>query len=241
MSKCINCLMITGKDDDRYKFVNISILNFKKQTYQNKKLLILNHGNKKLNINDKNIIEININNSFITLGDMRNYALTLVPYNSLWITWDDDDWRSDNYLEILYNELYNGNYDAVFIKNRIDYNLNNLFSYECSFKNGMPIFLSKKIENINYLSLNSLEDVNLQDNLKNKKIKIKIIDNDPKLYIRTLHTNNTSLYVDNNKKDIVNYADQSNYKEYNINKTNKEYSDLIIKQYFYFFLKNNNE
>jgi hypothetical protein len=241
MSKCINCLMITGKDDDRYKFVDISVLNFKKQTYQNKKLLILNHGNKKLNINDKDIVEININNSFITLGDMRNYALTLVPYNSLWITWDDDDWRSDNYLEILYNELYNGNYEAVFIKNRIDYNLNNLFSYECSFKNGMPIFLSKKIENINYLSLNSLEDVNLQDDLKKKNKKIKIIDNDPKLYIRTLHTNNTSLYVDNNKKDIVNYADQSNYKEYNINKTNKEYSDLIIKQYFYFFLKNNNE
>lgn len=241
MSKCINCLMITGKDDDRYKFVNISILNFKKQTYQNKKLLILNHGNKKLNINDKDIIEININNSFITLGDMRNYVLTLVPYNSLWITWDDDDWRSDNYLEILYNELYNGNYDAVFIKNRIDYNLNNLFSYECSFKNGMPIFLSKKIENINYLSLNSLEDVNLQDDLKKKNKKIKIIDNDPKLYIRTLHTNNTSLFVDNNKKDIINYTDQSNYKEYNINKTNKEYSDLIIKQYFYFFLKNNNE
>jgi hypothetical protein len=233
--------MITGKDENRYKFIDISVVNFKKQTYKNKKLLIINHGNKILNIDDKDIIEININNSFITLGDMRNYALTLVPYNSLWITWDDDDWRSDNYLEILYNELYNGNYDAVFIKNRIDYNLNNLFSYECSFKNGMPIFLSKKIENITYLSLNSLEDVNLYNDFKKKNKKIKIIDNDPKMYIRTLHTNNTSLYVDNSKKDIINYSNESNYKEFIIKKSNKGYADIIINQYFYFFIKDNNE
>lgn len=239
MSKCIFCVMITGKDDYRYNFVDIAIKNFKLQTYNNKKLLIINHGNKKLNIVDNNIFEININNKFMTLGDIRNYALTLIPYNCLWTTWDDDDWRINTYLELLYNELKDN--DIIFIKNRLDYNLNNNFCYESNFKFGMPFFLSKKIEKIQYLQLNSLEDENIYNDYKKNNKKIKLLNNDPKIYIRIIHINNTSLYVDKNRDNIINYVKESKYTEKNVNKKDYNYVYNIINKEFYFFIKNNNE
>ncbi|MCZ6913924.1 MAG: hypothetical protein O7C59_05330 [Rickettsia endosymbiont of Ixodes persulcatus] len=48
INKSIYCLMITGKDDYRYEFAKISIINFLMQTYDNKYLVIINHGQVKL-------------------------------------------------------------------------------------------------------------------------------------------------------------------------------------------------
>lgn len=231
MKEIIYCIMVTGKDMQRYKFANISITNFKRQTYENKKLIILNHGDQDIiHENNSDIIEIKINKEHFTLGDIRNFGLNLVPLNSLWITWDDDDWRSDNFLKILYSHLKDN--DVVFIKNRLEYNLNNKFIFKSHFSNGMPFFLSRKIEIIEYLSKDSLEDIQMYDEYSNNDFKIKIIDNDPRMYIRIIHTNNSSLYVEQEKNNITLYSDDSKYTETNPGEEEIKYCFNIIKKYF---------
>lgn len=239
MLPTIYCILITGKNEDRYKFIPIAIENFNQQTYINKKLLIINHG--KRNIIDKNIsrenkreniIEIMFDKQNFTLGDMRNFASDLIPLNGIWCVFDDDDWRHSRYIELLYNAMINNKSDVVFFKNRIDYNINTNFGYRSKFSKGMPFICSKKIEIIKYLSVDSLEDVRLQIDYEINNKKIVIINNDPRWYIRLIHGSNTSLYVDNSKKSIIVYDDDSLYHEFDL--TNKEeiYTNNIINKYF---------
>lgn len=229
--------MITGKDEDRYKFVEIAILNFRQQTHPNKHLIIINHGNKDIkkipNLKlDNDITQVMFDKDKFTLGDMRNFSLELIPYGSLWIIWDDDDWRHSRYLELLHKNMVKYDADAVFFQNRIDYNMNNKFAYRCKFNNGMPFVLSKKVELIQYLAKDSLEDIRLYNDYELFGKKIHIVNNDPRWYIRMIHGKNTSLYVDKDKKQIVNYSSESLYHEFDVTKKEKEYVDKIVKTYF---------
>lgn len=236
----IYCILITGKNEDRYKFIPLAIENFKMQTYKYKKLLIINHGSNKIKTTNKDymynpdIIEINIEKGILTLGDIRNYALDIIPLNALWTVWDDDDWRSKVYLEEMYKSLVKYRADVVFFKNRLEYNILNNFAYQSRFNFGMPFILSKKIEKIRYLPRESLEDVDLHvDYLKADK-KVVILDNDPRFYIRIIHESNTSLYVNNQRNFIVNYSDKDSYHEYEINKKDYEYCRMIVDKYYKF-------
>lgn len=228
----IYCIMITGKDESRYKFVDIAVENFNQQTYSDKHLVIVNHGKRTIFLNNPNITEIMFDKSNFTLGDMRNFSLNLIPHGSFWTVWDDDDWRHSRYLELLYKTLQSHNVDAVFFKNRIDYNINNHFAYRCKFDNGMPFVLSKKIELIQYLSKDSLEDIRLYNDYELFGLKTYVINNDPRWYIRTLHGKNTSLFVDDQKNSIVNYSTESLYHEYDVTPKEKTYVEKIIETYY---------
>ncbi len=230
----IYCILMTGKNEERYKFVDIALENFLQQTYKNKFMIIVNHGTRMLNLPYENIYEVMFNKQYLTLGDMRNYAIDLIPLNSLWTIWDDDDWRHSKYLDILYKKLIENNSDVVFIKNRLDFNMNNGFVYRCKFDHGMPFFLAKKTEVVRYLPKDSLEDIRLHNDFELNNKKITLIDNDPRLYIRTLHITNTSLYVDNSKSEIVHYSNESKYHEYDAIEREKEYSTKVIDKYFSF-------
>ena len=223
--------MITGKDEDRYKFVDIAITNFKQQTHPDKHLLIINHGTKVLKTDD-DITQIMFDKKAFTLGDMRNFSLEMIPYGALWIIWDDDDWKHTRYLELLYKNMVEHKADVVFFKNRLDYNLNNKFAYRCKFDKGMPFVLSKKFETIQYLSKDSLEDIRLHNDYELFGKTIHIINNDPRWYIRTLHGKNTSLYVDQGKNSIVNYSSGSLYHEYEVTSEERAYADKIVQTYY---------
>lgn len=228
----IYCVMMTGKNEDRYKFVDIAVKNFNQQTYENKFMIIINHGHRSVNVKNKNILEVMFDRRFLTLGDMRNFSIDLVPLDSLWTIWDDDDWRHSKYLDILYKKLIESKSDVVFLKNRLDFNMNNGFVYRCKFDKGMPFFLAKKTEVVRYLPKDSLEDIRLHNDFELNNKKIVLLDNDPRLYIRTLHITNTSLYVDNSKNTIVNYSDESKYHEYEALDREKTYATEIIKNNF---------
>lgn len=230
----IYCVMMTGKNEERYKFVNIATTNFNQQTYPNKRLIIINHGHRSAFLHEvpKDIEEVMFDKSYMTLGDMRNFALDLVPFQALWTIWDDDDYRHSKYLELLYKTMNKHKSDVVFIKNRIDYNFLNQFSYRCKFDKGMPFFLAKKTEVVRYLSKDSLEDIRLFNDFELRNKKISLIDNDPRLYLRTLHGKNTSLYVNNQKGTIVIYSNESQYHEYDTTQKEKEYVKKIIETYF---------
>ena len=85
---------------------------------------------------------------------------------------------------------------------------------------------------LKYASLDTLEDLKLKDDLKLFRKKITIYNNDPKLYIRYIHNNNTSPYVVKTKKSKIQYDKNSDYQEYELNDNDKIYANNIYNQYY---------
>ena len=238
----VYCLMITGKDEQRFNFAKIAIKNFLIQSYKNKYLIIINEGNEKL-INkyshweQKHILEIIINRKInnLTLGDLRNISLQYVPPNAIWTTWDDDDWRHVDYITILYNELIKSGKKYLMYKNRIDHNFNTNFKYRVHIYTGGYIFFMFNDPNIYYDSLDTKEDMIVKKYIMKQKNsnKVFIYDNDPKLYIRFIHKNNTSLFIDPSKKKLI----TNNFiKETNVSSSENIYVNKIITTYYHDFL-----
>lgn len=230
--------MITGKDSKRVAYARlIGIKNFYTQTYKNKKMIIINHGN--IPILEKpntDIYELHVDKGEMTLGDLRNIALELIPLNGISLCWDDDDWRRPDYIETMLNKMLNTKSIAVFMKNRIEYNMANGFTFTSSFDRGNTHIMSIKLDRLRYTSKDTLEDVDLQTDIKTFKKKYTVIDNDPDMYIRIIHQNNTSPYAQDSRDAIVNYSPDSYYKEHEATEKHKTYAAKIIKEHYGFFL-----
>lgn len=225
----IYCLMITAHIPQRIKYANISIKNFNKQNYPNKYLIIINQSNYNFK-KQSNILDVKVDNKNLTLGELRNISLEFVPPNAIWTTWDDDDWRREDYLLKLYNSLYFSNSNFLMFQNRLEYNKNNNFIWKIKLNDGLMTFFAYKNPYIKYSKLNTSED-KIVKHFANKHLKVKIINNDPKLYIRTVH-NNTSLYVNENKKSIKNTINNSNYFEFNASDSDIKYVNKILSLYY---------
>ncbi len=203
----IYALMVTGKDACRTKLARLSVANFYDQTYENKHLVILNHGPDAVIDNEKNgfnseVFEFRFEKTKkLTLGDIRNISLDLVPINALWAIWDDDDWRSPDYLEILQKNMEQTNAVCVSISSRIEYNANTQFIWEARLKTGFVLVLAKSDNRVRYMPKDTMEDLNLLDDYKSLG-RVTVLDNDPLMYIRLVHNNNTSLYVNKNKSTV---------------------------------------
>ena len=205
----IYCLMITG-NKDRIQFAKTSVINFNLQTYKKKYLVIINEGDANiLEKNSHNMIEVHIKNT--PLGTMRNLALEFVPPNAIWTTWDDDDWRADVYLSTLYNALQkHKNKRYLMFTRRIDHSFNNDFTYQVHLPSGTFIFFCYKDPNLRYDDIPNKEDAVVKRYLLNDQFhKLFIYDNDPKLYIRFIHKNNTSVYLDKKKSKITQYSNKA--------------------------------
>lgn len=227
----VYCLMITGKTDERYSFAQTAILNFKRQTHRHKHLIIINEGKKRLNETTDNIIEIMIRRKNMTLGDLRNIALEFVPYNSIWTPWDDDDWRSDDYISILYNVLKSTDSEMVMYTSRLEYNMNTKFTWTFTLNTGIVMFFGFKDMSMKYKSVNYNEEHHLKKYLLNNK-KCIIYKNDPKIYIRFVHKDNTSIYVDSKKKNIIDTSKNINYKEHETHPSDIKYVKMIVNNYY---------
>lgn len=241
----IYCLMVTGKDEQRIRYAVSSIRNFIHQDYKNKYLIIINHHPhisvldafayeqdiERLKLDDlvsEKIVEIYIEkNEFLTLGMLRNISLQLVPMFALWITWDDDDWRSNDFLTLLYNVYYENEVDAVAFTKRFEFNENTNFSWMIELKSGLPFVLSKKNPLIEYANVDTMEDINLINNMENVGLKVAIFENDPRIYIRLIHNNNTSEYANATKSYVqkinAKLKSEANYIESEINSEQKKY------------------
>jgi hypothetical protein len=230
----IYCIMITNIK--RNKFIDYAIGNFIEQTYPNKTLIVINHspGTKLINQKYDNIFEFIVNKEQenFSLGELRNIALDgFIPNGALWTTYDDDDIRSIYYLEQLAKRIIYHDLDLLFIKNRLEYNLNNEFKFKSQFKTGMPFFIARKYYGFKYLNVDSLEDIRVgQDYIKDGK-KVAKFNNDPRIYIRVIHGNNTSLYVKNDKNSIVEYNPDNNYREFEATQEEINYINNKIEKY----------
>ena len=232
--KFIYCIMITGKDECRKHFANVAIENFNRQDYPYKKLIIINHG--QYTVLDRiyhDIFEFHVDKTKeMTLGDLRNIGLEMVPKNALWITWDDNDWRHDNFLSILYNQLIESRKHCITFSNRIEYNTNTQFVWLMHLKERFFIMLVPKDSRFMYLSKDTGEDLDFIDFYK-KHYSIKVLhDNNPNLYIRLVHVNNTSKYVNTEKKKIVNKDKFSNYTESDSTPEQERYTHNIINTFY---------
>jgi hypothetical protein len=199
--------MVTGKDDARILYAKKSVENFIEQSYNPKVLVILNHHNSKRVLDQSyqytNIFEFHVDKTEnTTLGDLRNISLQLVPYNARWTTWDDDDYRHPSYLQTLADYALD-NHTISVISQRIDYNSNNDMSWVCKKTNGLVFFLAPFDNRLKYLRLNSMEDTDILNTAKKLGYSIKIVQNDPRLYVRVIHSNNTSLYIKPNRDYLV--------------------------------------
>lgn len=231
--KHIYCIMVTGKSHCRYNLAKKSVQNFKEQTYPLKKLIILNHGDQKI-ISEKqeNIFEFVIDKSNMTLGDIRNIGLNLVEPESYWTTWDDDDYRDPEYLSYLYKNSENGKYDIVAFSNRYEYNFNNGFFWKTMWLRGFPACLVKLDKRFQFLSKDTMEDVKLFETYAKLQKKIKVIkDNDPKIYMRIVHTDNTSTWI-NYKKNENNMIKSDTLNEFAVDEKTKNHYISFLSSYY---------
>ena len=240
----IYCLMITGKTEQRRQFAKIALKNFNIQTYPNKYLVIINedfHSSLKNHANKQkldNVMEVMINKQDhgLTLGDLRNISLEMVPPNAIWTTWDDDDWRHETYLEVLYNRLKtNPSRKYLLYQNRLEHNFKTGFSWKVRIRNGTSIIFAYKDPDIRYDSWNVNEDVVVKKYILSRVSTGEsiIYDNDPLLYVRFVHTDNTSIYVDSKKKRIRDpVSNMSNVIEYEALLRDIKYIHNVIKKHY---------
>lgn len=226
--------MVTNKN--RKRFLPTALLNFAEQTYSNKVLLIINHSpDEKLILEPvKNVHEFQVNKEHekFTLGKLRNIALEFIPDNSLWMTNDDDDYKSPDYIEQFVKRLLFHNLDILFMKNRLEVNLNNGFIFRSQFRNGRAFFVAKKNQEFKYLDLDTIEDKDVRDQYTKSNKKTAMFDNDPKLYVRAIHTTNTSIFVNNQKNEIVNYDKNNEYLEFQATQEEIDYVNKIILKFY---------
>ena len=229
----VYAIMITNTDKRLDIAKKVGMRNFIEQTYFNKHLIVVNHGKVKLLKNQSDRYELMIEKNDLSLGDMRNLALDLVPMNSIWYVHDDDDIRPNDYVSFLVKKLLDSKATAVFIKYRIEYIMPTAFVYVHKFENGTTHVMMRKIDKFKYLDEDTLEDVMIQDHLGKFKQKYITLDNDPKLYIRLNHYDNTSPFASEIKSSIGINNPLSNYKEYEISDKDKDYAHRMVKLYLY--------
>lgn len=227
-------IMITGKDDDRIAIASVSCRNFFEQDYTGtKRLIIINHHTSSVQAHsNKDVVQIFVDRKKNSLGAMRNIALELVPTNALWTTWDDDDYRSPDYLWKLYRCMNNNNAAAATFINRYEFNSNTDTAWRMTLQSGFVTMLCKKIPGYYYLNKDSLEDINLKDFYSRQSGGIAIYKNKPDelMYIRLIHKNNTSLYVEPNKVAPANTSSKSDYMESHITEQEKQYISQLMQE-----------
>lgn len=235
-TQCIYCIMITGKDDQRIEYARRACENYRAQTYKNKKLVIINHHDsmdvltKEMHADD--IFEFHVSKQGKTLGDLRNIALEMVAHDAVWTTWDDDDWRASHYLATLYDRLRANNAVCVAFTKRYEYNANTYFSWMTQLRTGFPTVMAVFDRRIRYDRKDTMEDTHIISDYR-KFGHVEILDNDPALYIRLVHTNNTSAYVDPSKQAVRTATmPDSLYGEYPLSARESDYVEQIMLAYF---------
>lgn len=204
----IFCILVTGKTNCRNLFGKQSIQNFFEQDYPNKQLIIINHGKQSIigDVIKSSLDKVNetmVDKGEKSLGDLRNMALGLVTEGSYWTTWDDDDYRPPHYISWMYDHLKRTDADLLAYTHRYEYNYNTGFFWETVWKTGFVTCLARKVKQFKYKSLNSMEDTDLLNDYRRFGHRVVVLSqNDPSLYIRLVHGNNTSQWVDPLKNKI---------------------------------------
>jgi len=228
----IYCIMVTGFNDTRVRFAKASLQNFFQQSYVNKKIIIINQSNETIKEKEhQNVIEMMVKKT--DLGILRNLALEVVPPHAIWTTWDDDDWRSSKYLEILENELSRDPKKKVLMyTNRLEHNVLTNFTWRVKIPSGSYIFFMYNNPFIKYENIANKEDAIIKKTISEDRRETVIFDNpEYAMYVRFVHGNNTSVYVDNGKDNLIKYKNNALI-ETEATKVEKNYVNFVKKMFY---------
>lgn len=227
----VYCVMMTGYYKDRESFAKVSVQNFLEQTYPNTHLIIMNQSkNALIDTEHDNILELFVDT--MVLGKLRNMALKFVPPHAIWTTWDDDDYRHPTYIKTFADYFINNNtVDFLMFQNRLEYNWKTKFSFKMTLKSGFMTFFSKRMNNLLYDEISSMEDVIVKKTAL-KKYKCVVINNDPRLYLRFTHNSNSSKYVNRNKTALTDTKQNQDYFEYELISKEQNYISKILSSYY---------
>ena len=222
----VYCLMVTSNDSHRRPFCKASVRNFDQQLYREKRLIIINLSNTSILTDSRDdILEVFVKRNGLSLGELRNMSLEMVPPNAWWTLWDDDDWRSTDYLSRLMD--WSKGYDFLMIQNRIEYNTKTNFAYALTLRSGLMSFFSKKHPLLRYEHVNTKEDVIVKETAL-RSLKTRIVDNPSEMYIRMVHGKNTSPYVNAKKQSVRDTQRNKVYFERDLKKQEGEYLRKIL-------------
>ncbi len=191
----IHAMMITGKCPERRSMAKVAAECFLRQTHPNRRLLIVNHGEEPLAIKTR----MNEGDHYVgcdevlvtrvecpTLGDLRNRALDLCMGGCVCV-WDDDDWMADDYMATLLRIWRPGH--LVLMRKQIRHDLERDTSYVATNLNGHygQALYGADVEH-RYPARDRHEDAEFSHGFGERRI---LLDNDPGVYVRTFHGNNT--------------------------------------------------
>jgi len=234
----VYCMMVTGKNDDRIDLARKSVKNFLEQDYPNKHMIIVNHHPSKNVLIDapekpKNIKEIVVHkNEKITLGHLRNISLKYVPEGAIWHTWDDDDYRRQDYISLLYNHMKSKKASALMIRNRLEYNVETNSSWGSSYSDGFFWYFMYKDDRYQYEEKETGEDGIIKRNLyADADKKVVVYDNPADIYVRFIHNSNTSRFVKPRQFEPRRFSKKSKYTEWSVNNTQQIFIEKAKKMF----------
>lgn len=108
----ITCVMIVGRPQDP-RLAKMSVECWQKQTYQERELLILNHGATTITNNIPGIRELMVKKPDAwNVGMLRNLAWEHAAGDHL-MTWDSDDWHAPTHIEYQRRGSRNGHWSVL--------------------------------------------------------------------------------------------------------------------------------
>jgi len=191
----VSCLMVTA---DRKKLCKRSLLSYRRQTYANRELIIIDDGKEDLapllqdlppdRVTYKRLERVPEN----VLGTLRNLSLTEASGDFI-TQWDDDDWYHPDRLKIQAETLLKG-YDACTLSNalmHIDVEPFFYHPYISLFKKGTPgSIMHRRDESIRYPEWRRSEDDIFLNSWARKRYT-KLPESYAYLFIRCFHGCNT--------------------------------------------------
>ena len=234
-NRSIWTLILTGATKERLEWAKWSTEQMRSQQRIKNvdiRVLILNEHphSKVLSETEPHYREIRIDRSLphlTTLGQVRNYGLSLIPSGDYIYIADDDDYRHPSLLLKMFTHWSSIDPSAcmVQITRRLNFNMLTKACWQSVDTRGLVHFLGcidrLRQKGFKYNHVDSLEDLTIHP-LTNRLL---YLDNEPWLYVRYTHSSNTSLYVDKfqDRAQLINGA----YTERDVTDESwKQYCDL---------------
>ncbi|MFT4587359.1 MAG: glycosyltransferase involved in cell wall biosynthesis [Candidatus Binatia bacterium] len=187
----VSSLMLTGKSSERYALARVAVDCWRAQSWENRELVIVNHGGTPLANGDPRIREMMIERpEGMTLGEMRNLSLEHATGEYV-VQWDDDDWHHPKRIETLMEFRDRG--EVVTLGWQVRINIQSRAAYYSRRDGGQHnAILHRRNVPYRYPRLNAGEDTMFLGQFNSKSV----VDNGPHeslgpmLYVRTFHGEN---------------------------------------------------
>jgi hypothetical protein len=192
--------MLTGKKGRPVQFPYLAAKCFHNQTYENKHLVLINHGEERLNIpgvsefmitREKRLQKVDVP-LCVTMGEMRQFGVNVIKRmdsDAIITIWDDDDWYEPSYITSVMEHWKDGH--MINWKQQIVHDLRSNTTWRKNYKRvgvyGQVTFPANCTHQ--YFPINKNEDVTFKKKFQHAG-QLITFENDPCFYLRVVHGTN---------------------------------------------------